>query len=115
MSYHVQILRRETQTKYDEAGRPDFFESGGQLVPFTRDDLDELRSQLELRGYAEREVTSRGTIFAKEDVGAEALLTDSCLYLRGSGVDAVFEIGMFASEVASETFAKFDPQDGSWE
>ncbi|MDQ3366304.1 MAG: hypothetical protein M3680_12840 [Myxococcota bacterium] len=115
MSYHVQLFQRATQTRFEAANDPAFFEDEKNLVAFTAANRERLVSRLELVGFVAGTQDERGRRFVNEEWGAEAVLTDAGLYLSGSGEDAVFEISMFASESVDNDVVKFDPQDGTWE
>jgi hypothetical protein len=117
MSYHVWLVRREARAKFEAAGGADFFEHEANLSPLTEANLRHLARRLELAGFVGGGAGDPPRRYRNDDWPAEALLTASALYLSCPFGDAVFEVGMFASESVSdnEELAKFDPQDGSWE
>ncbi|MDI1447991.1 hypothetical protein [Polyangium sp. 6x1] len=122
MSYAVYILPRRIQTKFKTKTRQLLEalerEALGEHVldRFAEAEMEELTERLAF-GWEEQKKTERGRLFSS-DFGAEALLTPYALFLScPAGSDAIFEISQWASEAAlgSESFAKFDPQEGSWE
>jgi hypothetical protein len=117
MSYHVYVVRNETRDRAIEQGSPaDFFEREKDLEPFTKAQLKELSSRLEMVGFKKARAKGDELRFENRDLGASALLSKRALYLTASGEEAVFEIQMIASEWAGEgQLAKFDPQAGEWE
>ncbi|MDC3956066.1 hypothetical protein [Polyangium jinanense] len=123
MSYAVYILPRRVQTKFKAKTRQLLEalerEALGEHVldRFTEAELEALTERLAF-GWEEQKNTKRGRRYSMPDFGAEALFTPYALFLScPAGSDAIFEISQWASETAlgSETFAKFDPQEGSWE
>ncbi len=122
MSYSVHIVPRRVQAKFDP-NTTQFQdalerEAIGETVldRFTEAELEELTDRLAL-GWEERKATKSGRHFVMADLGADALLTPYALSLSCAIGDGVFEISQWASETVmdSDAFAKFDPQDGSWE
>lgn len=116
MSYDVQLYRREVKEKHlansnDEA----FFENEANLVPFTPEQLADIKEQLFSYGYTFRRKDNFGEHFDQEEYGATALLTNNCLYFSASG-EGIFEISMAASEMTdTEEYVKYDPQNDGWE
>ncbi|APR75765.1 Hypothetical protein A7982_01111 [Minicystis rosea] len=115
MSYSVHVFPRALEAAYEEADDPSFFEDDANLVAFDAAVLEHLVSALERSGFIEGKKTKDARHFANAEWPATALLTPTGLYLSASGVDGIFEIGMFASELADDTLAKFDPHEGAWE
>lgn len=114
MSYSVHVFPRALEAKFKKAKKRDLFEDEANLVSFDEAALDRILEQLELVGFAESKKEKRGRHFRNEEWPAEAVLTERGLYLSASG-DGVFEILQFGSEMADETLAKYDPQEGTWE
>ncbi len=113
MSYSVHLYPRAFEKKFKAAKDPDFLEDKANPVRFAPAVVKGLVEQLELRGFVEGKKSKAGRIFRNEDWGAEALLTESGLYLSAGG-DGTFEILMFGDEMADYEIAKFDPQEGTW-
>jgi hypothetical protein len=114
MSYSVRIHSRKVEAQYDRVGSAIFDEPSG-LEPLTKAQTARIRARLELVGFSKPKKTKAGLQFLNQAWDAEALLTASGLSLSASGRDAIFEVSMFASELADGDLAKFDPQEGLWE
>ena len=116
MSHSVHIYPRQLQVKFDASKDPGFFENENNLVPWTKGQREAISNRLALVGFTRDKKNKNSVRFSHDEWHANALLTDTGLYLSGPlGGNTVFEISMFASELAGEDFAKFDPQDGTWE
>jgi len=114
MGYSVHLYRSEVRAKAEP--HPELLEDTSGLPALHTGDVRAIEVRLELAGFAERRHGTHGRHFVQAELGAEALLTKTGLFLIGRSEDAIFEIGMMASELASERrLAKFDPQEGSWE
>jgi hypothetical protein len=114
MSYDIQVHRREVQAQHNKVGST-IFEEPSRLKPFTKAQTAKILERLELVGFSKPKKNKGGLQLHNRKWKAEALLTASGLYLNASGGDAIFEVSMFASELADKSLAKFDPRDGSWE
>jgi hypothetical protein len=117
MSYHINLYRKEVKKAFKKAKRPDFFEAENNFIlPFTPEQSAQLKKSLLAYHYQIENETAIGTHFGhKNDKSVVAVLMQSCLSFSASGENGIFEIMMTASEFASDTFAKFDPQTGKWE
>lgn len=113
MSTSVHLYPRALEKKFKKAKDSSFLEDKTNLIPFSTKVLKELVEALELRGFAEGKKNKFGRTFQHELWGAEALVTETGVFLSASG-DGVFEILMFGDEIADKEIAKFDPQEGSW-
>jgi hypothetical protein len=113
MSTSVHLYPRALEKKFQAAKDPSFLEEKANLIPFSAEVLKELVEALELRGFDEGKKNKFGRTFQNELWGAEALVTETGVFLSASG-EGVFEILMFGDEIASKEIAKFDPQEGSW-
>lgn len=115
MSYHVQLFSRETRARYEAAEGPGFFGDPANLVALAQADREYLVTCLEQVGFHEGKQSGDARDFTNDAWPAEALLTDTGLYLSASGENSIFEILMFASESLTDNLTKFDPQTGIWE
>lgn len=118
MSYDIQLYRVETKQKETTANIEDFFDNGENLVPFSDAQFYELKERLLKYGYEQEQEDEFGLHFNNPDENyGTALLTNAALYFTaGWNENAIFEIGMTASEFTdSGEFAKYDPQNGGWE
>jgi len=114
MSYSVHVFPRATQTAYEAAASPAFFEDEERLPRFAKEPLARLVEHLELVGFEERKSKEGNRHFVNEDWAASALLTKHGLYLSATG-DGVFEILQLGSGMADDDLAKYDPQEDTWE
>ncbi|WP_404812022.1 hypothetical protein ACIRNY_10755 [Capnocytophaga canimorsus] len=116
MSYDISIYRIETKLKEQQYKGDDFFDNTGNFVPFTKEQKQYFRENLEAMDYEFHQENEYGSVFWHEEYG-EALLSDKALYFSTSfNEDCIFEVGLFASELAMEDeFAKYDPQNTGWE
>lgn len=117
MTYDISIFHRDTQTREQAYIGEDFFDEEDHLIPFTREQEDVLTEELVSAGYVFESTIMDYSNFNHPDYGS-ALLTPSALYLTASfDGDAIFEVGMFASELVMDhpDFSKYDPQAGGWE
>ncbi len=115
MSYGVYVFPRAFEAAFTASKSDDFLEDEANRIPFSAETRATLLRELERSGWKVGKEVKFGLELSNEAVGAEALLTTSSLYMRGSGTDAIFDISMFASEIAGEELAKYDPQTGAWE
>lgn len=117
MTYDISIFHRDTQTREQAYLGDDFFDQEDNFVPFTTDQYKVLTEELFAADYVFEASFLDYDSFGHPDYG-HALLTPSALYLTTSfDEDAIFETGMFASELVMDypDFAKYDPQAGGWE
>src|SRR4051812_32944246 len=85
MSYSVHLYPRALEKKFKAAKDPEFIEDKANLIPWTPAVVKGLVEQLEVRGFAESKKSKAGRVFRNKDWGAEALLTESGLYLSAGG------------------------------
>lgn len=116
MSYHVYLFSKQTRTARKADARSDWLEDDSAMTPFTPEERATLASNLALTGFVQTSTDGDTERFENDQLGASALLSARGLYLSATG-DGVFEILMFGSEWAGDgdTFAKYDPQENSWE
>lgn len=117
MSYDIAVYRIETRGKYI-ADDSDFFENEENLVPFTAQQITELKQRLLAYEYVIDKEDDDGIHFGHpdEDYGS-ALLSSEAIYFTASwNNDSIFEVGLTASEFTdSGDYAKYDFQKGEWE
>ncbi|MGV3631650.1 MAG: hypothetical protein ACO1O6_10595 [Bacteroidota bacterium] len=116
MSYDIRLYRKEVKDQYQEAKDADFFENDNNMIPFTSQQHDGLKTRLLNYGYViESDRGGHVSFGFKNDPGVSALLTRNCLYFSSAG-EGIFEISMTSSEFTDNgEFAKYDPQSGGWE
>lgn len=117
MSYDIQLYRVETKEKEQQYSGDDFWDNEDNLVPFTKEQKQELYERLEDYDYEFQRNSEYGAEFLHEEYG-EALLCDKALYFTTSifDEDIIFEVGLIASEFTdTDEFAKYDPQQEGWE
>ncbi|AZA83496.1 hypothetical protein C1637_15450 [Chryseobacterium lactis] len=114
MSYNIQLFRIETKEKEQRLNLENFFENDENLVPFTDQQLKELKEILLQYGYDLTMENQNGFHFnhQDEDFGM-VLLTSNGLYFNTSwNRNSIFETGMVASEFTDTgEFSKYDPQN----
>ena len=118
MSYDIQLYRREVMEREQQyQGDDDFFENEANLLPFTPEQHQALHERLLQYYYLLTKNRPDEMEYKLKGHSATALLTARALYFAAAFVgDAIFEIGMTASEFTDTgEFAKYDPQAGGWE
>jgi hypothetical protein len=117
MSYDVSLFRVETKQKEEAYSGNNFFDDENNFVPFTLDQIEQLRKRLISYHYQFQHEDTYGEHFSNLAEGTFALLTRASLHFTASmNKDEIFEIGMTASEFTDTgEFAKYDPQNGGWE
>lgn len=117
MGYHIQLYRKEVKEQQMASGQDvEFFEKTENLLPFTAEQKEKLKSRLLKYGYhIEREGSDKIVFEHKKEPSVEAMLTHHGLFFTGRG-DGIMEISMTSSEFTDGgEFAKFDPQNDGWE
>lgn len=116
MSYDVQLYRKEIKDTHTDNNTDDFFENEENLLPFTPEQFEELKSRLiSYNFFIEHEKEGMLHFGFADHGGTRALLTKNCLYFSSTG-EGIFEISMTASEFTDTgAFAKYDPQQDGWE
>jgi hypothetical protein len=117
MSYSVFVLPPAAQSESKDgtsfSAHCEHHELESELEPAA---VKKITSRLQMAGWKKGNSDKAGQRFEHSELSAHALLTKHALCLSGRGEDAIFEIGLFASELAAEGgLAKFDPQTGEWE
>lgn len=117
MSYDISLYRKEVKNAEQESDDENFFDKEENLIPFTDEQFNLLKTRLLKYDYEIREENAGAISFYNEDEGVTALLTDRALYFTAPlGSDGIFEIGMTASEFTDTgEFSKYDPQQNGWE
>ncbi|GAA3522591.1 hypothetical protein GCM10022393_41480 [Aquimarina addita] len=117
MGYTVYIFRKEVKDQY--ASNFDFLEHEDQVMSFTKEQHETLKTRLLAYGYQiESDVNGLITFnFNGGEFGIQTLLTEKQLsFSSGFSDDGLAEILMTSSELTdSGEFAKLDLQDGKWE
>lgn len=116
MSYDVMLYRKEVKDLQIASNDDDFFEKNENIVPFTKEQREQLIARLISYKYSIEKNDKYGIHWRfEEDETIEVLLTDSCLYFSSTG-EGIFEISMTASEFTDTgEFVKYDPQNEGWE
>ena len=115
MSYNIRIYRKEVKQAEQESKDKNFFENEGNIMRFTEELFDQLKSRLLKYGYKIKKETFEEIFFENDKEETEALLTRFGLFFSAFG-EGVFEISMTLSEFTDNgLFAKYDPQNGGWE
>jgi len=117
MSYDIQLYSTGTKLKEQQAGDKNFFDNEQNLVPFTDEQIQQLRDRLTGYDYVLEKEDQDGSRFRHSEYNISALLTGKGLYFTAAwGEENIFEAGMTASEFTdSGEFEKYDPQNGGWE
>ncbi|WP_142688168.1 hypothetical protein [Chitinophaga polysaccharea] len=117
MSYDIQLYSTETKAKEQQSGDKNFFDNKDNLVPFSKEQVQQLKERLINYDYILEREDKNGLTFRHAEYGISALLTGRGLYFTaGWGEENIFEAGMAASEFTdSGEFEKYDPQNGGWE
>lgn len=117
MSYDIQLFRNETKEREQQSKDENFFDHEENLEVFTEEQLNKLKKRLESYGYRLIQKNEYGLEYRNNKHEVRALLTNRGLYFTaGWNQDAIFEVGMTASEFTdTEEFVKYDPQNGGWE
>ncbi|MDR3363666.1 MAG: hypothetical protein LBS91_01765 [Clostridiales Family XIII bacterium] len=118
MSYDVALYRKEAKEAEQKSNDGNFFDfEGKNVVPFTTEQRNGLKTRLFNYDYEIQEESSGRISFYNEAEGVSALLTDRALYFSVPyGADGIFEMGMTVSEFTDTgEFAKYDPQQNGWE
>lgn len=118
MSYDIALYRIETKEKEEKSDNQNFFDEKEQLIPYTEQQLEELKARLIDYDYELSREDEFGLHFEHDDEDfGTALLTKEALYFTASwSENSIFEVGMTASEFTDTgEFAKYDFQNGEWE
>jgi hypothetical protein len=118
MSYDIALYSIETKEKEEKSNDPNFFDEKNQLIPFTEQQLEELKERLIDYDYELSGEDEFGFHFEHDDEDfVTVLLTKEALYFTASwSENSIFEVGMTASEFTDTgEFAKYDFQNDEWE
>jgi hypothetical protein len=114
MGYTVFIFKKEVSKNKS----PEFLENPNLIADFSVDEFNKLKEKLILYKYnieSEKEsVITFNHSNAKYGITAK-LFKNQLALSSGFDQDGLFEIMQTSSEFVSSEFAKYDPQDNSWE
>jgi hypothetical protein len=116
--YHINVYSIKIKNLQDQFGNVAFWEEGGGVPPFTKDQKKDILEYLIQFGYAYDFEDEQGIHIAhKIDTKINCLLTPSTLYLSTSGdIDSLVDIELFATEMVLDgEFAKFSPTSREWD